>query len=126
MLVPVSVEDEDVPSMQCSSEEVSSMSSSEEQASPASSCIILVMRRRRRFRRQATSTNPKVVDMQIYRAREELMNYSSQSKQRHHVISRWVVGPQGQVPSAARKAIQPGILPKGHESPFLLDFYQGN
>ncbi|GJP33458.1 hypothetical protein CLOM_g17997 [Closterium sp. NIES-68] len=79
------------------------------------------------FRRHQDVENPKVIDLLVFKGREELVNYLSQSKQRHHVISQWVVGPQGQVPTIPGGAHhKPGIVPKGGESQFLRSFYESN
>ncbi|CAI7811590.1 unnamed protein product [Closterium sp. NIES-54] len=68
-----------------------------------------------------------VIDLMVVKGKEELVNFLNHSKQRHHVISQWVVGPQGQVPTIpGGPHHKPGIVPKGSESPFLRNFYESN
>ncbi|CAI7930697.1 unnamed protein product [Closterium sp. NIES-54] len=79
------------------------------------------------FRRHKDVENPKVIDLMVVKGKEELVNFLNHSKQRHHVISQWVVGPQGQVPTIpGGPHHKPGIVPKGSESPFLRNFYESN
>ncbi|WMV08516.1 hypothetical protein MTR67_001901 [Solanum verrucosum] len=43
-------------------------------------------------RKNANVTNPKVIDMLLFKGMEELMNIVNQSKQRHHIVGQYVVG----------------------------------
>ncbi|KAK7405525.1 hypothetical protein VNO78_06908 [Psophocarpus tetragonolobus] len=70
------------------------------------------------IRKNTHVTNPKVIDMLLFKGFEELHNVVNHSKQRHHIIGQYVVGQQGQVPDSASK--DPAI------SPFLKNFYTTN
>eukprot|EP00244_Chara_vulgaris_P012818 TRINITY_DN6945_c0_g1_i4.p1 TRINITY_DN6945_c0_g1~~TRINITY_DN6945_c0_g1_i4.p1 ORF type:complete len:137 (-),score=29.13 TRINITY_DN6945_c0_g1_i4:921-1331(-) len=75
------------------------------------------------FRKHSRVTNPKVVDMLVYKGSEELSNVMIQAKQRHHILSQYVVGPQGTVETKTL-----GKVPGGQEgqSEFLKMFYESN
>lgn len=72
------------------------------------------------FRKHAEVTNPKVIDMLVFKGKEELDNCTDHSKQRHHLISTYVVGSSGMV--SLKKL---GVADHG-ESQFLKNFYQSN
>ncbi|KAG4960025.1 NADH dehydrogenase [ubiquinone] 1 alpha subcomplex subunit 6-like [Glycine soja] len=61
-------------------------------------------------------TDPKVIDMLLFKGMEELKNVVDHSKQRHHIIGQYVVGRQ--VQDSATK--DPGT------STFLKNFYNTN
>ena len=69
-----------------------------------------------------------VLDMLVYKGREELLNFMTHSKQRHHIISQWVVGTTGHRPSLPGPVPHhiPGVLPTHNESEFLKKFYLSN
>ena len=65
--------------------------------------------------------------MLVYKGQEEFENFMTQSKQRHHVLSQWVVGPTGPTTSKARALNhRPGIVTTHGESEFLRKFYESN
>ncbi|XP_014524578.1 NADH dehydrogenase [ubiquinone] 1 alpha subcomplex subunit 6 [Vigna radiata var. radiata] len=70
------------------------------------------------IRKNIGVSDPKVIDMLLFKGMEELMNVVNHSKQRHHIIGQYVVGQQGQVQDSASK--DPAI------SPFLKNFYSSN
>ncbi|MED6113427.1 hypothetical protein PIB30_070706 [Stylosanthes scabra] len=70
------------------------------------------------IRKNSHVTNPKVIDMLLFKAFEELKNVVDMAKQRHHIIGQYVVGKQGLVQDRATK--DQGI------SPFLKNFYNSN
>ncbi|CAM8975413.1 hypothetical protein QQ045_028355 [Rhodiola kirilowii] len=70
------------------------------------------------IRKNANVTNPKVIDLLVFKGMEELSNIVAQAKQRHHVIGQYVVGRQGLVQEKGTK--DQGI------SDFLKKFYQSN
>eukprot|EP00271_Cylindrocystis_brebissonii_P016117 TRINITY_DN39327_c0_g1_i1.p1 TRINITY_DN39327_c0_g1~~TRINITY_DN39327_c0_g1_i1.p1 ORF type:complete len:150 (-),score=37.28 TRINITY_DN39327_c0_g1_i1:1169-1618(-) len=88
------------------------------------------------FRKHAGVTNPKVVDMLVYKGQEELENYLSHSKQRHHILSEWIVGPIGQQAAGHVHTVAPpkpglvshrvGIVASPQQSEFLRRFYESN
>ncbi|CAL5218776.1 g495 [Coccomyxa viridis] len=55
------------------------------------------------FRQHANVTDPKVVDILIYKGREELESVALQHKQRHHLIGQFIVAPQKLREQMARK-----------------------
>lgn len=55
------------------------------------------------FRQHAHVTDPKVVDILIYKGREELESVVLQHKQRHHLIGQFIVAPQKLQEQMARK-----------------------
>ncbi|CDP17138.1 unnamed protein product [Coffea canephora] len=70
------------------------------------------------IRKNAHVTNPKVIDMLLFKAMEELKNFVDHAKQRHHVIGQYVVGRKGLVQDLGPK--DEGI------SNFLKNFYSSN
>uniref|UniRef100_A0A7N0TPT4 NADH dehydrogenase [ubiquinone] 1 alpha subcomplex subunit 6 n=1 Tax=Kalanchoe fedtschenkoi TaxID=63787 RepID=A0A7N0TPT4_KALFE len=70
------------------------------------------------IRKNADVTNPKVIDMLLFKAMEELGNIVEQAKQRHHIIGQYVVGQQGLVQDSGPKD---QVL-----SDFLKSFYKSN
>ncbi|KAM2157132.1 hypothetical protein ACFX1R_042739 [Malus domestica] len=48
-----------------------------------------------KIRKNANVTNPKVIDMLLFKAMEELNNITEHAKQRRHIIGQYVVGQQG-------------------------------
>ncbi|KMT16978.1 hypothetical protein BVRB_2g041840 [Beta vulgaris subsp. vulgaris] len=70
------------------------------------------------IRKNADVRDPKVIDMLIFKGTEELENIVEHSKQRHHIIGQYVVGPQGLVQDTGSK--EQGL------SPFLKNFYKSN
>ncbi|CAA6657028.1 unnamed protein product [Spirodela intermedia] len=69
------------------------------------------------IRKNAHVTNPKVIDMLLFKGMEELGNITEHAKQRHHIIGQYVVGTE-QLQGPATKD-QPGF-------DFLKRFYEGN
>ncbi|KAK2407443.1 hypothetical protein P8452_69498 [Trifolium repens] len=64
-------------------------------------------------------TNPKVIDMLLFKGLEELKNVVNHSKQRHHIVGQYVVGRRGlEQQELATK--EQGI------SNFLKNFYNSN
>lgn len=59
-----------------------------------------------------------VIDMLLFKGREELKNVVEHSKQRHHIIGQYVIGRQ--LPGQDLGTKDPGI------SPFLKSFYESN
>ncbi|GMY22765.1 NADH dehydrogenase [ubiquinone] 1 alpha subcomplex subunit 6 [Fagus crenata] len=70
------------------------------------------------IRKNSHITNPKVIDMLLFKAMEELNNITEHAKQRHHIIGQYVVGRQGLVQDLGTK--DQGI------SNFLKKFYNSN
>jgi len=70
------------------------------------------------IRKNSHVTNPKVIDMLLFKAMEELGNIVEHAKQRHHIIGQYVVGRQGLVQDVGTK--DQGI------SNFLKTFYITN
>lgn len=70
------------------------------------------------IRKNAHVTDPKVIDMLLFKGMEELNNVVEHAKQRHHIVGQYVVGPQGLVQDL-------GTKDKGL-SDFLKNFYNGN
>ncbi|KAK9085037.1 hypothetical protein Sjap_025448 [Stephania japonica] len=70
------------------------------------------------IRKQAHITNPKVIDMLLFKGFEELNNILEQAKQRHHLIGQYVIGREGLVRDHCTK--DQGI------SDFLKNFYSSN
>ncbi|RDX74192.1 NADH dehydrogenase [ubiquinone] 1 alpha subcomplex subunit 6 [Mucuna pruriens] len=68
------------------------------------------------IRKNIHVTDPKVIDMLLFKGMEELMNVVNHSKQRHHIIGQYVVGKQVQDSGTKDQAI----------STFLKNFYNGN
>lgn len=67
------------------------------------------------FRKYRDVQSPEVVDLLIYKGREELEMILMQHKQRHHVITQYVHNP------ALDRVTRPTNL-----SPFLQQFYKSN
>ncbi|KAF8369857.1 hypothetical protein HHK36_032116 [Tetracentron sinense] len=55
------------------------------------------------IRKNAHITNPKVIDMLLFKAIEELNNIAEHAKQRHHIIGQYVVGHKGLVQDLSTK-----------------------
>uniref|UniRef100_A0A7N0ZRS7 Uncharacterized protein n=1 Tax=Kalanchoe fedtschenkoi TaxID=63787 RepID=A0A7N0ZRS7_KALFE len=70
------------------------------------------------IRKYAHVTNPKIIDLLLFKGMEELSNIVAQAKQRHHVIGQYVVGRHGLVQEKGNE--DPGI------SDFLKKFYKSN
>ncbi|KAJ0735269.1 putative NADH:ubiquinone reductase (H(+)-translocating) [Helianthus annuus] len=70
------------------------------------------------IRKNAHITNPKVIDMLLFKGMEELSNITEHAKQRHHIIGQYVVGNQGLVQDVATK--------DENISKFLKNFYKTN
>ncbi|XP_004511050.1 NADH dehydrogenase [ubiquinone] 1 alpha subcomplex subunit 6 [Cicer arietinum] len=71
------------------------------------------------IRKNEHITNPKVVDILLFKGLEELKNVVNHSKQRHHIIGQYVSGQYGQVQQELTSKDQ-GI------STFLKNFYNSN
>lgn len=71
------------------------------------------------FRKHADVSNPKVIDMLIFKGEEDLRNYIDHSKQRHHILGQFVIGQEGLIPSNI------GFIDRG-DSEFLRKFYDSN
>lgn len=70
------------------------------------------------IRKNAHITNPKVIDMLLFKGMEELNNVVEHAKQRHHIIGQYVVGNLGLVQDL-------GTKDEGN-SDFLKNFYKSN
>ncbi|KAK8958029.1 NADH dehydrogenase [ubiquinone] 1 alpha subcomplex subunit 6 [Platanthera zijinensis] len=70
------------------------------------------------IRKNINVTNPKVIDMLVFKGIEELTNIVDHAKQRHHVIGQYVLGPEG-----LDKDL--GMQDQG-SSHFLKRFYETN
>ncbi|KAJ9190543.1 hypothetical protein P3X46_001730 [Hevea brasiliensis] len=70
------------------------------------------------IRKNSNITNPKVIDLLLFKGTEELSNITEHAKQRHHLIGQYVVGQQGLVQDLDTK--DQGI------SEFLKNFYKSN
>ncbi|XP_058107450.1 NADH dehydrogenase [ubiquinone] 1 alpha subcomplex subunit 6 [Magnolia sinica] len=70
------------------------------------------------IRKNAHITNPKVIDMLLFKGMEELNNIVEHAKQRHHIIGQYVVGSGGLVHDR-------GTKDEG-SSEFLKQFYTSN
>ncbi|XP_027356061.1 NADH dehydrogenase [ubiquinone] 1 alpha subcomplex subunit 6 [Abrus precatorius] len=70
------------------------------------------------IRKNTHITNPKVIDMLLFKGMEELKNVVEHSKQRHHIIGQYVVGQHRLVQDLGTK--DQGI------STFLKNFYNSN
>ncbi|XP_073023961.1 NADH dehydrogenase [ubiquinone] 1 alpha subcomplex subunit 6 [Primulina eburnea] len=69
------------------------------------------------IRKNAHITNPKVIDMLLFKGTEELNNVVEHSKQRHHILGQYVIG---------RRGLTHDIEIKDGTSDFLKNFYKGN
>lgn len=70
------------------------------------------------IRKNSHLSNPKVIDMLLFKGTEELNNILEHAKQRHHLIGQYVIGNRGLVQDLGTK--DQGI------SSFLKDFYKSN
>ncbi|KAI3851784.1 hypothetical protein MKW98_001684 [Papaver atlanticum] len=70
------------------------------------------------IRQNASITNPKVIDMLLFKGMEELNNIVEHAKQRHHIIGQYVVGNEGLVQDVGTKDLR--------ASDFLKKFYSTN
>ncbi|KAL5554325.1 hypothetical protein UlMin_042170 [Ulmus minor] len=70
------------------------------------------------IRKNAGVSNPKVIDMLLFKGTEELNNILEHAKQRHHIIGQYVVGHKGLIQDLGTK--DQGI------SNFLKNFYNTN
>ncbi|GAV87614.1 Complex1_LYR_2 domain-containing protein [Cephalotus follicularis] len=70
------------------------------------------------IRKNSHITNPKVIDMLLFKGMEELNNIVEHAKQRHHIIGQYVVGQRGLVQDLGTK--DQGM------SNFLKNFYNTN
>ncbi|XAR64872.1 NADH:ubiquinone reductase (H(+)-translocating) [Bertholletia excelsa] len=70
------------------------------------------------IRKNSHFTNPKVIDMLLFKGMEDLGNIVEHAKQRHHIIGQYVVGREGLVQDVGTK--DQGI------SNFLKSFYSSN
>ncbi|XP_010932910.1 NADH dehydrogenase [ubiquinone] 1 alpha subcomplex subunit 6 [Elaeis guineensis] len=70
------------------------------------------------IRKNAHITNPKVIDVLLFKGMEELGNIVEHAKQRHHVLGQYVLGRGGLVQDLGPK--DEGI------SEFLKQFYASN
>ncbi|EPS70771.1 hypothetical protein M569_03994 [Genlisea aurea] len=73
------------------------------------------------IRRNAQVTNPKVIDMLVFKGTEELNNIVEHSKQRHHIIGQYVLPQQQQ-----QQQEEAGDGDASGHSPFLNNFYKTN
>ncbi|KAF9595020.1 hypothetical protein IFM89_036038 [Coptis chinensis] len=69
------------------------------------------------IRKNAHITNPKVIDMLLFKAMEELNNVVEHAKQRHHIIGQYVVG---------KGLVQDRGTGDQDISDFLKNFYTSN
>ncbi|KAF6175274.1 hypothetical protein GIB67_000595 [Kingdonia uniflora] len=72
------------------------------------------------IRKNAHITNPKVIDMLLFKGLEELNNIAEHAKQRHHIIGQYVLGSEGLVQDHDQDRKDPGA------SKFLKNFYTSN
>ncbi|CAO2162492.1 unnamed protein product, partial [Urochloa humidicola] len=70
------------------------------------------------IRKNQNITNPKVIDMLLFKGMEELNNIVEHAKQRHHVIGQYVIGQEGLVQELGSK--------DQGSSDFLKKFYTSN
>ncbi|CAI9770459.1 unnamed protein product [Fraxinus pennsylvanica] len=70
------------------------------------------------IRKNVHVTDPKVIDMLLFKGTEELSNVVEHAKQRHHIIGQYVVGRQGLMQDL-------GMKDQGNSN-FLKSFYSGN
>ncbi|KAJ3683885.1 hypothetical protein LUZ60_014112 [Juncus effusus] len=71
------------------------------------------------IRKNAKVTNPKVIDMLLFKGMEELNNVVEHAKQRHHIIGQYVVGQEGLVHEG-------GSVKEPNVSKYLKNFYTTN
>ncbi|XP_043718503.1 NADH dehydrogenase [ubiquinone] 1 alpha subcomplex subunit 6 [Telopea speciosissima] len=70
------------------------------------------------IRKNAHVKDPKVIDMLLFKAMEDLGNIVQHAKQRHHIIGKYVIGHEGLIQDRSSK--DPG------SSDFLKKFYTSN
>ena len=70
------------------------------------------------IRKNSHVTDPKVIDMLLFKGMEELGNITEHAKQRHHIIGQYVVGREGLVQDF-------GAKDQGRSN-FLKNFYKSN
>ncbi|XP_077244386.1 LYR family of Fe/S cluster biogenesis protein [Tasmannia lanceolata] len=70
------------------------------------------------IRKNEHITNPKVIDMLLFKGMEELNNIVEHAKQRHHIIGQYIIGHEGLVHDL-------GTKDQG-SSEFLKHFYGSN
>lgn len=70
------------------------------------------------FRKNQSVSNPKVIDLLLFKGMEELSNITEHAKQRHHVLGQYVVGQKGLVQDLDSK--------DQGSSDFLKKFYSSN
>jgi len=70
------------------------------------------------IRKNQSITNPKVIDMLLFKGMEDLNNIVEHAKQRHHVIGQYVIGQEGLVHELGSK--------DQGSSDFLKKFYSSN
>ncbi|KAK8500909.1 hypothetical protein V6N13_061817 [Hibiscus sabdariffa] len=70
------------------------------------------------IRKNTHVTNPKVIDMLLFKGMEELNNIVEHAKQRHHIIGQYVLGRQGLAQDLDTK--------DEGTSDFLKNFYKSN
>ncbi|XP_078446842.1 LYR family of Fe/S cluster biogenesis protein [Wolffia australiana] len=68
------------------------------------------------IRKNAHVTNPKVIDMLLFKGMEELGNITEHAKQRHHIIGQYVIGAR----------LLQGTSKDQSGSDFLKSFYESN
>ncbi|XP_057807913.1 NADH dehydrogenase [ubiquinone] 1 alpha subcomplex subunit 6 [Salvia miltiorrhiza] len=69
------------------------------------------------IRKNAHITNPKVIDMLLFKGTEELSNIVEHAKQRHHILGQYVLG---------RPEITPDTGTKDQGSEYLKNFFRSN
>ncbi|GER46303.1 NADH dehydrogenase [ubiquinone] 1 alphasubcomplex subunit 6 [Striga asiatica] len=70
------------------------------------------------IRKNAHVTNPKVIDMLLFKGTEELSNIVEHAKQRHHILGQYVLG---------RDGLSQDLETKDQgASDFLKNFYKSN
>lgn len=67
-----------------------------------------------------------VIDLLVFKGQEELENLVSHSKQRHHVISRWIVGQGDASTRIGQLNHRAGVVSSSEDSDFLRKFYESN
>ncbi|XP_039002905.1 NADH dehydrogenase [ubiquinone] 1 alpha subcomplex subunit 6-like [Hibiscus syriacus] len=70
------------------------------------------------IRKNTHVTNPKVIDLLLFKGMEELNNIVEHAKQRHHIIGQYVLGRQGLAQDLDTK--------DEGTSDFLKNFYKSN
>ncbi|XP_051124529.1 NADH dehydrogenase [ubiquinone] 1 alpha subcomplex subunit 6 [Andrographis paniculata] len=72
------------------------------------------------IRKNAHISNPKVIDLLLFKGTEELSNIVEHAKQRHHILGQYVVGHHDDDSS------KNSGTKEQNESEFLKNFYKGN